>query len=84
MSGEIVTLPTVDRPPIGCSEFEFRYNTRTALGYTDGERAKLLAQGAEGKRLTYKARLPTVKPAPVGQQHLPIGDCRCQECRTRR
>jgi hypothetical protein len=37
-----------------CSEFEFRYNTRTALGYTDGERAKLLAQGAEGKRLTYK------------------------------
>jgi transposase-like protein len=37
-----------------CSEFEFRYNTRTALGYTDGDRAKLLAQGAEGKRLTYK------------------------------
>lgn len=37
-----------------CSEFEFRYNTRTALGYTDGDRAKLLTQGAEGKRLTYK------------------------------
>jgi len=37
-----------------CSEFEFRYNTRVALGYTDGERASLLVQGAEGKRLTYK------------------------------
>jgi transposase-like protein len=37
-----------------CSEFEFRYNTRTALGYTDGERASLLVKGAEGKRLTYK------------------------------
>jgi hypothetical protein len=36
-----------------CDEFAFRYNTRTALGYTDGDRAKLLAQGAEGKRLTY-------------------------------
>lgn len=37
-----------------CDEFTFRYNTRTALGYTDGERAALLLQGAEGKRLTYK------------------------------
>ena len=37
-----------------CSEFEFRYNTRVRLGYTDGERASLLVRGAEGKRLTYK------------------------------
>jgi transposase-like protein len=37
-----------------CSEFEFRYNTRTALGYSDGERAAELVLGAEGKRLTYK------------------------------
>jgi transposase-like protein len=36
------------------SEFEFRHNTRTALGYTDGERAAELVLGAEGKRLTYK------------------------------
>jgi transposase-like protein len=37
-----------------CSEFEFRYNTRTALGYSDGQRAQMLVQGIEGKRLTYK------------------------------
>ena len=36
------------------SEFEFRYNTRTALGYTDGQRAGVLVLGAEGKRLTFK------------------------------
>lgn len=37
-----------------CDEFAFRYNTRTALGVNDGERAAILAQGMEGKRLTYK------------------------------
>jgi hypothetical protein len=37
-----------------CLEFAFRYNTRVALGVNDGERAKLQAQSAEGKRLTYK------------------------------
>lgn len=37
-----------------CAEFEFRYNTRTALGYTDGQRAAALVLGAENKRLTYK------------------------------
>jgi transposase-like protein len=37
-----------------CDEFAFRYNTRMALGYTDGERAALIVTGAEGKRLTYK------------------------------
>jgi hypothetical protein len=36
------------------SEFEFRHNTRTALGINDGERAAILVRGAEGKRLTYK------------------------------
>jgi transposase-like protein len=37
-----------------CSEFEFRYNTRTALGFSDSARAAQLVLGAEGKRLTYK------------------------------
>lgn len=37
-----------------CDEFEFRYNTRTALGYSDAQRAAALVIGAEGKRLTYK------------------------------
>lgn len=39
-----------------CDEFAFRYNTRTALGYTDGARAAALVLGAEGKRLTYEKR----------------------------
>jgi len=38
------------------AEFDFRFNTRTSLGFNDGERATLAIKGAEGKRLTY--RLP--------------------------
>ncbi len=38
-------------------EFDFRYNSRDVK---DGERAVAAAQGAEGKRLTYK---PLVRPA---------------------
>jgi transposase-like protein len=38
------------------AEFDFRFNNRTALGVTDGERADLAIKGIEGKRLTY--RLP--------------------------
>jgi transposase-like protein len=37
-----------------CAEFAFRYNNRIALGVCDGERARTLVLGAEGKRLTYK------------------------------
>lgn len=36
------------------TEFTFRYNTRTALGYTDAERADLALKGVSGKRLTYR------------------------------
>ena len=36
------------------SEFEFRFNTRTKLGFTDKERATLALKGAAGKRLTYR------------------------------
>ena len=36
------------------SEYDFRYNTRSALGFNDGERAALAVKGAEGKRLTYR------------------------------
>ena len=35
------------------SEFDFRYNRRTALGWTDTERATAAMKGAEGKRLMY-------------------------------
>jgi transposase-like protein len=35
-------------------EFDFRYNYRIALGYTDAERARLAVKGIEGKRLTYR------------------------------
>jgi transposase-like protein len=36
------------------AEFEFRYNRRSALGYTDGERVADMMAGIEGKRLTYR------------------------------
>jgi len=36
------------------SEFEFRHNHRTALGYTDDMRTNDALKGIEGKRLTYR------------------------------
>lgn len=35
------------------AEFDFRYNSRTALGVNDEQRAAMLLKGAEGKRLMY-------------------------------
>src|SRR5215208_5067044 len=35
-------------------EFDFRYNYRTALGYTDMQRTEIAAAGIYGKRLTYR------------------------------
>ena len=35
-------------------EFDFRYNTRTALGVNDVERAAIALKGISGKRLTYR------------------------------
>src|SRR4051812_3748517 len=35
------------------NEFDFRYNHRIKLGFTDGERAALAVKGIAGKRLTY-------------------------------
>jgi hypothetical protein len=36
------------------SEFDFRYNSREALGFDDQDRAAMLLKGVVGKRLTYK------------------------------
>jgi ISXO2-like transposase domain len=36
------------------SEFDFRYNTRIALGLDDSARAERALKGAKGKRLTYQ------------------------------
>jgi transposase-like protein len=36
------------------TEFEFRHNHRTGLGFNDGERTALAMKGIEGKRLTYR------------------------------
>lgn len=36
------------------AEFDFRYNHRSALGVTDAERTNKIAEGIEGKRLTYR------------------------------
>lgn len=37
-----------------CNEFDFRYNTRTALGFNDAQRTNLVLKGISGKRLTYQ------------------------------
>jgi transposase-like protein len=44
------------------AEFEFRYNTRTALGFNDLMRAEALVPGIKGKRLTYR------RPNQITQQ----------------
>jgi transposase-like protein len=36
------------------AEFDFRYNHRVALGFSDAERAERIAAGMAGKRLTYR------------------------------
>jgi transposase-like protein len=36
------------------SEFQFRYNNRSGLGISDGERTARAMKGIEGKRLTYR------------------------------
>jgi transposase-like protein len=36
------------------TEFDFRYNHRTKLGYTDDQRANVVLKEIAGKRLTYK------------------------------
>ena len=43
------------------SEFDFRYNTRVALGFDDSARADRALRGAKGKRLTYET---TNRPQP--------------------
>src|SRR5206468_7109609 len=35
------------------AEFDFRYNTRTKVGYTDGQRTRLALSMVVGKRLRY-------------------------------
>ena len=36
------------------NEFQFRYNNRSGLGISDGERTASAMKGIEGKRLTYR------------------------------
>ena len=36
------------------TEFDFKYNHRSALGYNDEVRADALLRGAKGKRLLYR------------------------------
>ncbi len=37
------------------AEFDFRYNRRTVLGFTDKMRVDAIMEGIEGKRLTYRS-----------------------------
>ena len=39
------------------AEYDFRYNHRIALGFSDRERAALAVKSAAGKRLTYRGKL---------------------------
>jgi transposase-like protein len=52
------------------AEFEFRYNSRIALGMDDAQRTDLALKGIEGKRLTYrrpdKAQDPQAEATPTG------------------
>jgi transposase-like protein len=47
------------------TEFEFRFNHRTKLGFNDVMRAEALLKGTEGKRLTY--RRPREAPIPEAE-----------------
>lgn len=51
------------------SEFEFRYNRRSGLGFTDAERARDIVKGADGKRLTYRQPRFKVIPFPGSPLH---------------
>lgn len=44
-----------------CHEFDFRWNTRAKLGYTDVQRAEIALMGIVGKRLTYRDSSLTAK-----------------------
>jgi transposase-like protein len=46
------------------AEFDFRHNTRTALGYNDVDRAEKLAAAITGKRLTYRRPYKITQPYP--------------------
>ena len=37
-----------------CNEFDFRYNTRTKLGFSDTDRTNIALKGIAGKRLMYQ------------------------------
>jgi hypothetical protein len=37
------------------ADFDFRYNRRAKLGFTDKERVAAIMEGIEGKRLTYRS-----------------------------
>jgi transposase-like protein len=46
------------------AEYDFRYNTRTALGFNDLMRAEELAGAIKGKRLTYRRPYKITQPYP--------------------
>lgn len=46
------------------AEYDFRFNHRTALGFSDGERAALAVKGAADKRLTYRQPRFALIPFP--------------------
>jgi hypothetical protein len=47
------------------AEFDFRHNTRAALGVNDGARAEQAVLGAVGKRLSYRTTRSQKAQAPT-------------------
>jgi transposase-like protein len=47
------------------AEFDFRYNTRTALGFDDEQRTEATIRGIIGKRLTYRTTRSQKAPRPT-------------------
>lgn len=48
------------------AEFNFRYNRRTKLGFSDTERTQAIVRGAEGKRLMYGSADQAAHTSPEG------------------
>ena len=58
---DVGTYPPVDKKHLNryLAEFDFRPNTRVALGVDDVERTRRAISGMGGKRLTYRDSFPT-------------------------
>jgi hypothetical protein len=57
------------------AEFDFRYNTRTALGFDDKQRTEAAIRGIIGKRPTYQTTSDGAAEAAATLEPIPVGRC---------